>query len=79
MAVEKLGVPTVTLYGATSPALTGTLGANQVRAVASGMPCIPCRARVCTVTGKAEPPPCLDAVAPATVWAALKPMLAQGA
>src|SRR5439155_21498289 len=71
-----LGVPTVTLYGATSPALTGTLGANQLHQVASGMPCIPCRARVCAVTGKAEAPPCLDGLAPAAVGGALQPMLA---
>jgi heptosyltransferase-1 len=75
-----LGVPTVTLYGATSPALTGTVGANQLREVASGMPCIPCRARVCAVTGTSEPPPCLDGIAPAAVWSALKQVLApQGA
>jgi ADP-heptose:LPS heptosyltransferase len=66
----------VTLYGATSPALTGTMGANQQQQVASGLPCIPCRNRVCALTGKAEPPPCLDAVAPAAVWAALEAMIA---
>jgi heptosyltransferase-1 len=69
-------VPAVTLYGATSPALTGTTGANQRQQVASGLPCIPCRNRVCALTGKAEPPPCLDGVAPAAVWAALKAMIA---
>lgn len=72
-----LGVPAVTLYGATSPALTGTWGANQLRHAATGLPCIPCRQRICAVTGKAEPPPCLDSIAPAETWTALAPLLAR--
>ncbi len=71
-----LGVPAVTLYGATSPALTGTVGANQRRHEAAGLPCIPCRRRVCAVTGTSEPPPCLEGIAPAAVWAALRSMIA---
>jgi heptosyltransferase-1 len=75
-----LGVPAVTLYGATAPELTGTVGASQRQEIATGMPCIPCRRRVCAITGKAEPPPCLDWIAPAAVWSALKSLMApQGA
>ena len=71
------GVPTVTLYGATSPALTGTLGRRQLQRAASGMPCIPCRSRTCSVLGRAAPPPCLDAIAADDVWPLLAGLIAR--
>lgn len=70
------GVPAVTLYGPTAPDLTGTIGRNQARHAASGLPCIPCRSRVCAVIGKAAPPPCLDSIAPEAVWSTLAGLIA---
>lgn len=69
-----LGVPCVTLYGPTSPALTGTIGAHQAR-IASDFDCAPCRARICARTGKAEPPPCLAALDPARVLGDLRELM----
>jgi heptosyltransferase-1 len=67
-----LSVPTVTLYGATEPGRTGTMGARQAHMVAS-MPCVPCRNKICNYTGNAHAPsPCLDAVAPDAVWRRLR-------
>ncbi len=65
-----LGVPCVTLYGATSPALTGTMGDAQAR-IASDFDCAPCRSRACRRTGKAEAP-CLAAIEPARVLRELR-------
>ncbi len=70
------GVPAVTLYGATAPDLTGTIGRNQARHAATGLPCIPCRSRVCAVIGKSAPPPCLDSIAPEQVWTTLAGLMA---
>ncbi|MCC6467359.1 MAG: lipopolysaccharide heptosyltransferase I [Alphaproteobacteria bacterium] len=67
-----LSVPTVALYGPTGPGRTGTLGARQVHAVAT-KPCAPCRNKICNYTGNAHAPsPCLDALAPESVWRRLR-------
>ena len=45
-----LGIPSVTLYGATRPEHNGTVGPGQVH-LAAVFPCSPCRSRVCTYRG----------------------------
>jgi heptosyltransferase-1 len=72
-----LGVPGVTLYGPTTPALTGTRGAGQAQLVPPGFDCVPCRQRRCRLTGREEPPPCLESLGPDSVWTALREKLAQ--
>lgn len=72
-----LAIPTVTLYGATEPGRTGTMGARQERILAA-KPCVPCRNKICNYTGNAHAPsPCLEAVTPEAVWqrlsAAMRP------
>lgn len=71
-----LGVPGVTLYGPTTPALTGTRGHGQAQLVPPGFDCVPCRQRRCRLTGREEPPPCLESLAPDSVWRALRVQLA---
>ncbi len=77
-----LGVPTVGVYGPSSPARTSPRGAAGAahRAVSSFLPCSPCRERFfeeCpappTLDGR---PPCLDAVAVEDVAAEVDRMLA---
>lgn len=70
-----LGRPTVTLYGATDPARTGTWGAGQVH-LAAAYPCAPCLQRRCTQPGGALEAPCYGTLAPDRVWAALLARLA---
>ena len=54
-----LGVPVVTLYGPTSPALVGTVGPRAVH-VTSDLPCAPCRSRRCRIAPtQSDGPPCL--------------------
>lgn len=63
-----LGVPSVTLYGATRPAHNGTLGPGQLHLTAE-FPCSPCRNRICTYRGPAEvEPACYATIPPERVW-----------
>jgi len=73
-----LSIPAVTLYGATAPGLTGTMGRHQHHLLAT-KPCAPCRNKICNYTGSAHAPsPCLDALAPAEVWRALSAAMTPG-
>ena len=74
-----LSIPTVTLYGSTEPGRTGTMGARQERILAA-MPCVPCCNKICNYTGNAHAAsPCLDTVAPETVWRSLAAAMARPA
>jgi len=74
-----LSIPTVTLYGATAPGRTGTVGVRQERILAA-KPCVPCRNKICNYTGNAHAPsPCLDALAPQAVWDRLAATMARAA
>lgn len=65
-----LSVPTVTLYGATHPGLTGTRGQAQAHLCAE-FPCSPCLARQCLYRGAAEvEPACYQTISPEQVWEA---------
>jgi heptosyltransferase-1 len=66
-----LGTPSVTLYGATRPGLTGTMGPSQI-ALAADFPCAPCLKRVCRFRGEApERPACYGSLDPERVFSAL--------
>lgn len=67
-----LGVPTVTLFGPTDPALSGARGDNQQNLAADFL-CAPCRQRTCTYQGKTTvEPACFGTMPPQAVWAALR-------
>jgi len=71
-----LNVPTVTLYGATQPALTGTYGQHAVHLTAS-FPCAPCLHKTCKYQGKTVViPACYQDLTPEKVWDALEKLLA---
>ena len=54
-----LGVPTVTLYGPTSPEQVGTVG-QRTEHLVSVLPCAPCRSRRCRIApAQSDGPPCL--------------------
>lgn len=66
-----LDVPTVTLYGATQPALTGTFGRYAVH-VAARFTCAPCLRKVCGFRGEtAVVPACYQELTPSAVWSAV--------
>jgi heptosyltransferase-1 len=66
-----LGIPCITLYGATDPGLIGTLGSSQTH-LRARFPCAPCQERKCRYTGKAEVfPACYGSLPPDKVWEAL--------
>lgn len=66
-----LGVPTVSLYGPTGAARTGTVGRGQVH-LQSRLPCSPCRNKICNVTGRPhQPSPCLEGLTDGQVWLSL--------
>lgn len=83
-----LDVPTVSVYGPTDPARTGTWGPTQVH-LASDFGCAPCLRKQCDYRPSAddlarfdvarESPLCFTRVAPQRVWSALEPLLAQSA
>jgi len=67
-----LSVPTVSLYGPTTPDLVGTCGSGQEHLV-SGRFCAPCRSRACRYVDVARtPPPCLADMTEEAVWARLQ-------
>ncbi len=70
-----LSVPAVTIYGATNPALTGTLGHAQRHACAN-FACSPCLRRKCHYRGPAPvTPACYQTVPPLQVWNMLTGLL----
>ncbi|NQD35440.1 lipopolysaccharide heptosyltransferase I [Permianibacter sp. IMCC34836] len=72
-----LGVPSVSLYGATNPALTSTHGAGQLHLPAQ-FGCAPCLQRDCTYKGASSvKPACYETVAPERVWHSLQQQLPQ--
>ena len=74
-----LGVPSVTLYGATDPALVGALGANQVHVVPE-FRCLFCHQKTCRLDGiERDQPACLDTISGAEVWGELSKLLAVSA
>ncbi len=74
-----LGIPTVSLYGPTDPALTGAKGPWQKHLKAT-RGCSPCLSRTC-LEGKHFDvmPPCFDTVPPHAVWEALMLLMEQHA
>ncbi|MCP4043020.1 MAG: lipopolysaccharide heptosyltransferase I [Gammaproteobacteria bacterium] len=63
-----LGVPSVTVYGATNPGLTGTVGESQFHLQAE-FSCSPCLLRSCSYSGSGRTiPACYASVPPALVW-----------
>ena len=70
-----LAAPAVTIYGATRPELTGTVGSGQVHLCAEFV-CVPCGRRTCTYRGAADvQPACYQTVSPARVWDTITPLL----
>lgn len=71
-----LGLPAVSLYGPTNPALTRAYGANQVH-LAAEFPCAPCLQKQCSYLGTSEEKPaCFTRLPPERVWTALQTLLA---
>ncbi|MBF0371083.1 MAG: lipopolysaccharide heptosyltransferase I [Magnetococcales bacterium] len=67
-----LGVPTVNLYGPTSPALTGTVGNHQVHLTGS-CPDAPCLKKKCPFPPVEDlHPPCFETLHPEQVWQQLQ-------
>lgn len=63
-----LDVPSVTLYGATDPLLTGAVGKNQVHIV-SDFECVKCHRSVCNYRKRdVTKPACLDGITADSVW-----------
>ena len=76
-----LDIPSVALYGATDPALTGILGPRQSVIVSDHLPCIPCKERNCRYgledySGKIYPP-CFEQSTPDSVWLALQSQISK--
>lgn len=71
-----LNVPTVTLYGATRPTLTGTYGRQAVHLTAH-FPCAPCLQKKCTYREEIGViPACYQDLTPEKVWNAVEKLLA---
>lgn len=63
-----MGVPTVSLYGATDPALTGAYGPGQSHLISS-LSCAPCFSRKCLIKSNDKiKPPCFRTLTPYRVW-----------
>jgi len=74
-----LGTPCITLYGATDPALIGTLGESQLQ-LRADFPCAPCQQRKCQYPDEAAVfPACYSTLNPDRVWSEIEQMLAQPA
>ncbi len=70
-----LDVPSVTLYGATEPAFTGTYGSQQ-KLMQANFPCAPCLNQQCTYQGGGTiTPACYEALSAKKVWKALQDLI----
>ena len=66
-----LGVPSVTLYGATDPDLCGAIGEHQIQ-LASEFECIKCHETTCGFKGSSFKPACFESLGPELVWIQVK-------
>lgn len=66
-----LNIPSITLYGATQPGLTGTMGQQQIHLL-SPQSCAPCMQRIC----KYKDYPCYQDLNAAKIWQQLTKLLA---
>lgn len=69
---EALNIPTVSLYGPTDPARTGTVGGEEIHLMGD-LPCRPCLKTSCAISdmkGKTDPP-CMGQLTPERVYAAV--------
>src|SRR5690349_14286978 len=69
-----LGIPSITLYGATDPNLCGAIGANQIH-IKSDFECVGCHETDCSFTKSSFKPACFESLTPATVWRELEQLL----
>ena len=69
-----LGIPSITLYGATDPNLCGAIGANQIH-IKSDFECVGCHETDCSFTRSSFKPACFESLTPATVWRELEQLL----
>jgi len=69
-----LGVPAITLYGATDPGKTGALGLRQ-RNLQGQADCVPCLTRRCTNLNLSGYASCWNSLAPKQIWASLQRQL----
>jgi len=70
-----LAVPSITLYGATQPARTGTYGEQQQHLLAD-FRCAPCLSKKCTYHGPStDYPACYQQLSVDKVWGALQELL----
>jgi heptosyltransferase-1 len=65
---EALQIPTISLYGPTDPARTGTVGGREIH-LYGNLPCRPCLKTTCSISDMTAPtdPPCLGQITPETV------------
>lgn len=72
-----LSLPTVSLYGSTNPALTGTRGHYQSQLQAD-FGCAPCLQRKCSYSGESSvSPACYETLAPKRVWQTLQKLMSE--
>lgn len=69
-----LGVPSVTLYGATDPNLCGTVGERQLQ-IKSDFECVGCHETFCSFEKSAFKPACFENLNPSKVWQRLEQLL----
>lgn len=70
-----LAVPTISLYGATDPELTGAVGKNQIH-LRSTFACAPCLQKTCHFKGdRKTEPACFETIMPEKVWESLQKIL----
>jgi heptosyltransferase-1 len=69
-----LGIPSVTLYGATDPNLCGAIGEHQIH-IKSEFECVGCHETGCAFTKSSFKPACFESLTPVTVWRQLEQLL----
>ncbi len=75
LLAAALGIPSVTLYGATHPDLTGAHGPNHLNLEAT-FACSPCLRRKCLYRGPEQPrPACYTSLPAIGIWRALQSRL----
>lgn len=74
-----LNIPTIAIYGATNPELTGVQGQN-IKLISSKYTCSPCLSRTClNKIADLDYPPCYQEITPERVWQEISVMMTKQA
>ena len=65
---SAIGIPTISIYGPTSPQKSGMIGKNQINIMTKNLYCSPCFKKKCLIKKKNTIQPCFKEITPLKIW-----------